>query len=244
MSFPEIQLPATVLTKPFLSMEPDAVDSQAAERVVRGARSAASMSGAAVTETDPAPPVLRRTYSYHCTSRADVGALRGFYRARAARREAFWFIDWQTDLKIDPYWAFVFGQFWLWTKPPALSDPAETARSYTLSLWPLGRFYRTLAITRGLAWAIWNVGAVEQDNPVGSGLERLRLDLIDQSSFHGGPTLPLASSDAPYTLARGYRPLWLRYGRFDADTLPMEFHASDEAIAELTILDLPLETPA
>jgi hypothetical protein len=242
MTPPEIAWPATVLSKPFLSLEPDAVDSQAAQHVVRGARSSV-MSGAATTETDPAPPVLRRTYSYHCTSRAEIGALRDFYRARSARREAFWFIDWQADLTIDPY--FASGEFWLWTKPPALTDPAEAIRTYAQSLWPLGRFYRTLAMTHGLAWVIWNVGAVEQDNPVGSGLERIRLDLIDRSVLPA-PQIPIAdpTSDPPYTLDRGYRPLWLRYGRFDTDTLSMEFHSSDEAIAELTILDLPVETPA
>lgn len=234
---PTIAFPSTILSKPFLSLEPDMVESQAAERVTRGARSQGSLSGAANTEVDPAPQILRRTFAYHCTSRAEIAALRAFFRARKARREAFWFIDWQLDVMIDPYWEFNFLGFHLWTAPRQASDGVT---SYGTSLYPLGAFYRYLLFTRGLGWAIWKIVEVLPDTPAGSGLERLGFNLIDQSDFHGGPAW---NAGAPYTLDRGFRPLWLRYGRFDTDTLALEVHSSDEAIAQLPIVDLPLETP-
>ncbi len=229
----EISFPATLSGKPFLSLEPDFVDSQAAERVTRGARSATTTSGAANTEVEPAPQILRRTYTYHCTSRAEIGALREFFRARKGRYEAFWFIDWQTDFIIDPHWESVLFHFYLWTKPRTTSDGTF---AYGTSLYPLGPFYRYLGLARGLEWAIYRAIAVTEDNPTGSGLERIEFQgVADSGGFSVG---------APFTMDNGFRPFWLRYGRFDTDSLPLEFHSSDEAIAALPILDLPLETPA
>lgn len=229
----EIAWPSTIAGKPFLSLEPDYVDSQASERVTRGARTASSMSGAANTEVDPAPQILRRTYTYHCTSRAEIGALRDFFRARKGRYEPFFFIDWAMDVVVDSHWTFDLFHFYLWMKPRATSDGTV---AYGTSLFPLGAQYRYLGLARGLAWWIGKALNVAEDNPAGSGLERVEFGTQAQG---GG----IDMMQGPFAAENGYRPFWLRYGRLDTDTLSLEVHSSDEALAELPILELPLECP-
>jgi hypothetical protein len=224
-------LPTTLLDKPFLALEPDAVDEQASTRVVRGDRGE-SKSGAAYTEVQSAPPVSRRAYAYACSSRRAIGYLRSFWRARYACQESFWFIDWQSELSID-------GSYWFhdptynqsaWVRPRWTPEGLVSFANYL----PLGPQYTHFLMMRGSTWTIWRIGDVLANNPPGSGLEELGL-------WHAGTAV--AWPAGPYTVAKGWRCAWVRVGRFDSDVYSFKYDGLDSGVVTLPILETPKENP-
>jgi hypothetical protein len=90
---------------------------------------------------------------------------------------------------------------------------------------------------RGDAYQAQTVTAVTENIVAG-------VDLLDHHTNGNGPGVPpMGAGPSLHDLT--YRPLWLRYGRFDQDALTVEeINAADgSAIVRVALIDLPENVP-
>ena len=221
MSIPTI---STFNGRPFLLMEPHSPDSRPLPRSLANTV-ADVVSGARTLETTSETPGGVHQLDFVCETRADDRALEDFFDACLGSREGFWVPTWQWEFEIvdhdesDPHIA------WIWIHPSNYSD-----------VWALGDAYRYLLLLVGNTYAIKKViGPITEDHPTGTGWERLQV-----SNLSDGPGW---SNAPPFTEAKGYRPLWMRYVRLADDEIVTQELGEESSLITVRVLELPKESP-
>lgn len=214
--------------RPILVMEPHGVDSHPNALAMRGTELVVP-SGARIIDTDPAPPTARHEFEFIAKNREEVAFLEDFFDARRGKHEAFWFPSSQWEFDVYGYDMPNFNSYRLWIG----------RTGYAESIYPLGPAYRQILLTSGDRWHVHTFDAVTPE--VAPGVDELHMTgpLGGNSTPDiTGVTGPLAQRDDRY------RPLWLRYGRFDQDELVAELLNGEGACRiALAMVELPGEAP-
>ena len=209
--------------RPLLLMEPHSPDSRQQPRTVANTPIEVP-SGSRMLETNSETPGAIHQLDFVCETRADVRFLEDFFDSCLGAREGFWIPTWGWEFEIvdhdeaDPHHA------WIWTKGARYSE-----------VFALGAGYRWLMLLFADKWAIKKALNVTEDHPAGTGWERIEVS-NDSEAFAWANT-------PPFTEAKGYRPLWLRYVRFADDELVVQELGEESEIVTVHMLELPLETP-
>ncbi len=171
---------------------------------------------------DGSLPAARYQFTFTCPTRAELKALRTFWRACNARYQTFFFPTWDFEFKI-PASPSSGGAF--------LYLPSG---SILPSYWDLNSAsYRVIAVTRGGGIRIHPINSYVLNSPAGFDQFQINTTLASL-----GPTV----GDGTWTEAEGTRLLWFRYGRFDADTFDVTHDLSTGGgTVTLAIQELPDE---
>lgn len=186
------------------------------------------ISGARMIDKGPSAAIARHTFEFRCESRAEVAFLEGFFDQQQGKAAPFWFPTWQWEFELTGYTCTTFtGQVWLnrW-------ESLGFAEHFAASMG-----YRKMLIVRGDQHQAHTATAVTESVSPG-------IDLVDVANNGDGPAVtPMGAGPSRHDDT--YRPLWLRYGRFDQDELIVEEANGDgAAIIRVALVDLPDEVPA
>lgn len=211
--------------RPLLLMEPHSVDSKPLVRSMRG-EVAEAITGARIVETKSEIPGGVHQLDFVAQTRADAKFLEDFFDARMGSAEGFWCPTWQWEFEIRDHYEFDAFQFWVWIR----------RSGYGPGPYTLGDAFRWLMFLYADTYTIENVIEVTANHPSGTNWERLKLS--QQAVTVGG-----FGASAPFTEAKGVRPLWLRYVRFADDEIETQELGDVSSLVTVRIAELPRETP-
>lgn len=212
--------------KPVLLMEPNGVDTQPDALAIRGTTILAP-SGTRLVATDPAKPVGRVELEFIAETRDQLAFLEEFFDDRMGRALGFWIPSTQWEFDVYGYDMPNFGIYRLWIG----------RAGYVESMFPLGSRVRQLVLLRGGTYRVHTITGVTAS--VAPGIDLLAMGVGGDNSTPDVPlvTGPFARRDD------SYRPLWLRYVRFDQDALVAETIGTGSARVALAVDDIPSEVP-
>jgi hypothetical protein len=209
-------------------MEPHGVDSHQHALAMRGTEVVVP-SGARIIDTAPALPIARYECEFIAKDRDEVAFLEDFFDARQGRAEGFWFPSSQWEFDVYGYDNPTFGTYTL--------NVQHT--DYAANVFPLGAPFRHLALLYGDRWGLFTVDAATANSP-SAGFDLLHMT----GDSHSTLDVPLYGTALSARRNDAYRPLWLRYGRFDQDELVVELVNGDGAARiALAMVELPREVP-
>ena len=210
-----------------LLLMPDAVNDRPVALAVGAEVLETPVSGVRYTSKDGSKSSGVWTFEFLQLDRASFQFLKDLFDTQRARAGAynstsgvstgFWFPTWQWELEIVSTDGSIFDL---------------VKRGYADSVFALGDHYHRFVLVYGSAYRAHHVTAAS----VVSGLDHLTTSALNTSgSFPATPA---------WTRAVGVRPLWLRYGRFDADDFAYtHVNGGDAFHVVLTMRELPDEAP-
>lgn len=221
--------PVTLLSRPVFPIMPHAVDGREVQ-LVRGDASDV-FSGATDVDTDEAIQNVQRSFQFLCTDRAEIAALRAFYRARKGRQQSFFYPTWRWEFSLCGYEEPNFGSFYLYL-----------THSRLLSAFTRNPKLGWFVISRGLGYNTHLVtSTAEIVENFAPGIDRVHMGELGESTASHAPLPPFFAGVAPPN--ETYRVHWMRYGRFDTDKLEFEYEGEDMATATLTLVETSDESP-
>jgi hypothetical protein len=215
----------TVMGRPALVMMPHGVDTRPLAFTVHGDASEA-VTGARTIETDSSLPGAVHQLTFVAETRADIRTIEDFFDDRQGAKDGFWVPTWQWEFEIVDHFVSDPHEFWIWI----------TKSHYGLGSFSLGNPFRYMALLHGDTYWVLRALNVAQDNPTGTGWERVRVEQVVDGGL-------LAAVSPPFTEAKGVRPLWLRYVRLVDDEIETQELGEDSALITISVVELPRETP-
>lgn len=206
-----------------LLMEPHGVSSRPVNLTLQGESVSSSVSAAGFLDKDGAMPTQRYAFEFVTESREETAFLRDYFDARAGKAIPFWFPTWAKELNVSAYFDLLdlFGHTWL------------VSEGYAETMFPLGAAYRRVVYTYGNAWSAARISSATLNSPT-PGIE----EIINTDG--SGPGVGGLGA-RPYTEARGFITLSLRFGRFDTDVWSMQPDGDGCGRITLPIIELPDE---
>lgn len=214
-------------SQPLLLLEPQSVDAQPIA-LGRQGDDVETPQGARVIDAGPAPAIARHDVEFVLETREEIAFLEGFFDARQGKAHGFWLPLWASwEFDVRGYEEPNGGSYFLWV----------TRTGYVESFFPLGAAYRQLLLLWGDRYKNFTIdAAVANDSP---GIDRVHL------SGNGDASVATIPTDFFHVQPRNdaYRPLWLRWGRFDQDELVTEELGEGAGRIALSFVELPAEAP-
>jgi len=209
-----------------LLMEPHGVSSRPVSAELQG-EEVASTSGAGFLDKDGARPAMRYQFEFATESREETAFLRDYFDAKAGRATPFWFPTWVKEVTVSNYFnpGDLFGHIWF------------VSEGYAEKVYPLGAAYRRLLYTYGNEWNAARISGVALNSPTPGIEEIVNTDGTVSTNW----TSIVGAVGRPYTEARGFTTLALRFGRFDTDLLTLEPHGDGCGTVTLPIIEMPDE---
>lgn len=211
-----------------LLMEPHGSSSRPQPLLQRGGVVEAP-NGARVTDKTPATAQARHEFEFICENPAQRAFLVDFFETHRGMAAPFWFPTWQWEFDVCGYSLELFtGSLWVkrWLD-----------KSYADDFFAASRGFRKLIMLYDDQYKVHTVASVTaSDSP---GVDVLHIE-------NNGTGLAIAEmGDGPNQHNERWRPLWLRWGRFDQDELDEEALNLADGICRirLAMLELPDEVP-